>query len=193
MEDLSIYGRAYSGQMSNDGLRDYLSQATNLKYLYLNAFGFTSLEGLGNLKNLETLYLDNGSAFDLPLSSYNELSKLRKLTELTLIGNPNSHEIVNGLDTTPDDYAFLNDMNSLKVLSIDTYDGMGIECFSGLDNLEKLTLGSYHTFVEEVDISGIEKFGSLKEFLYCGIRFKSSAPLDDLDYLKVEEFSGLSL
>lgn len=189
IESLKSYG---GSQITNDGLKNSLSKATNLKELYLDVSGLVTLDGLGELQNLQILYLRNDYAFDLPLSAYNELSKLKHLEDLTITGNPNVYEQLNNLGVTPNDYAFLNEMTSLKTLSIETYDGMGIDCFTGLNNLETLTLGKYHPFIQEVDISGIEKFKSLKNLIYSGIRFKSSAPLDDLDYLKVEEITGLS-
>lgn len=187
LEELYVYSEN-SENLTNEGIKQYLSKAVNLKSLSLGGDGLsssvTSIEGLGNLKKLEYLYLNNTYAFNLPLEAYGELSNLNNLTELELTHHP----YVERENTTPNHYAFLNNMISLKKLTLAAYNGMGIECFTGLKNLEKLVLvTSSVNNNEEVDISGIEKLTSLKELLYSGIRFKSTAPLDDLDYLNVRK------
>ncbi len=195
LEELTVYcNGSYRNQISNDGIKDYLSKANNLKVLTLSGTGnLTSLSGLGNLTNLETFYFDNGNAYDLPVAAYDELSKLTKLTDLTITCNANVYEVLHDTQT-PNDYSFLNRIPSLIKLKIDTYDGMKISCFNGLNNLEELTLGSYKYSPNEVDISGIEEFRALKIFRYCtdGVRFKSSAPLDDLDDIQIEEFTAIA-
>ena len=192
IEDITIYGAGYGYFLTNDGLKNYLSQAKELKHLKLGITETTSLEGLGELQNLETFYFDNSRCFDLPLSAYDEFKKLKNLKELTLVGNANSHEIVNNLGTNPNDYKFLNEMSSLVKLSIEPYKDMAISCFSDLNNLEILSILNTDTYDTDVDISGIDKFKSLKELNYRCVRFKSTAPLDDLDYLSVNELSFYS-
>ena len=110
--------------LTNDGIKKYLSKAVNLKFLKINhnMYNITSLEGIGNLKNLEVLYLNTNNAFQLPLSAYNELSKLTNLKKLTLEGSVTEEARVNNKTITPNDYAFLNKMTSLEVLCIEAYD-----------------------------------------------------------------------
>lgn len=176
LEYLNISGT--NTDMTDTGF-SLLSMATNLRELNINCSELTTLTGLGNLQNLEILHLDNGS--ELPLSEYEELSKLKKLTDLSLTSCPIQ-------PAGSDDYAFLNSITSLVTLAIPAYDGMCIDCFTGLDKLETLQIGyHYSSYPDEIDITGIEKFKSLKLFKYGGVKFKSSAPLDDLDDLIVEE------
>ncbi len=174
----------FHGPISDGAIENNLSNATNLKELRLVlSSDCNSLSGLGNLKNLESLELDNDSTFDLPLEEYSELAKLNKLTNLFISSSPVNHDARNN----PDDYKFLDDIKSLKTLNIDAFRDMRIDCFSSLNNLESLTLRASVGFTIPVDISGIEKFKSLKELKYYNVSFKSTAPLDDLDYLNVEE------
>lgn len=183
LEELYVY----ADSLTTEGIKQYLSKAVNLKRLSLGGIrsSVTSIEGLGNLKKLEYLYFDNEMAFHLPMSAYSELSKLTNLQELTIPDDP--HTVEDRENVTPNDYTFLNNIVSLKKLSIGIYHGMKIDCFTGLKKLEKLVLiGGLYT--NEVDISGIEKLTSLKELLYTNtVKFKSSAPLDDLDYLTVRK------
>ena len=65
---------------------------------------------------------------------------------------------------------------------------MSISCFADLTNLEILNLIGSVQYPIDVDIADISKLTSLKQLNYSGVRFKSSAPLDDLTELKVQEF-----
>ena len=65
---------------------------------------------------------------------------------------------------------------------------MSISCFADLTNLEILNLIGNVQYPIDVDIADISKLTSLKQLNYSGVRFKSSAPLDDLTELKVQGF-----
>ena len=65
---------------------------------------------------------------------------------------------------------------------------MSISCFADLTNLEILNLIGNVQYPIDVDIADISKLTSLKQLNYSGVRFKNSAPLDDLTELKVQEF-----
>ena len=65
---------------------------------------------------------------------------------------------------------------------------MSISCFADLTNLEILNLIGSVQYPIDVDIADISKLTSLKQLNYSGVRFKSSAPLDNLTELKVQEF-----
>lgn len=186
LEMLEIYADEFDENlaMSSYGIKNYLSKAENLKSLKLYGLycEIESLEGLGNLKSLEKLYFDN-ERYHIPLSEYNELTKLFNLRELTLTCSPNVAED----SKNPDDYAFLNHIANLEFLSIEPYDGLKISSFSDLESLHTIELYGLISFPSTVDISGIEKFKSLTKLRYLGVKFKSTAPLDDLDYIMVEE------
>ncbi len=186
LEMLDIYADEFSENlaMSSDGIKNFLSKAENLISLKLCALycEIESLEGLGNLKSLEKLYFDN-ERYHIPLSAYNELTKLSNLKELTLTCSPNVAEDAKNSD----DYAFLGHITNLEFLSIEPYDGLKINSFSNLEFLHTLELKGSISFPDTVDISGIEEFKSLTKLRHMGVKFKSSAPLDDLDYITVEE------
>lgn len=186
LDELTIYpwSEFDNSALSANGICNYLSKAENLKRLTLGRpyCEIESLKGLGNLKSLEYLYFDN-ELYHLPLSAYNELTQLNNLKELVLTGRPNAAEY----EKLSEDYAFLGEIKNLEHLTVEPYDGLRIECFSSLEFLNTLELKGLFSLPDTVDISGIEKFKSLKKLCYTGVKFKSTAPLDDLDYLIVEE------
>lgn len=171
--------------LTDDGMRTLLSKAVSLQELRgFNINNLTTLEGIEQLKALKQLELDNYLAFSLPLSEYSRLSGLIGLEELRLTGEANMAEPENH----PDDFQFLSGLAALKRLEVRVYKGMSISCFADLTNLEILNLIGNVQYPIDVDIADISKLTSLKQLNYSGVRFKSSAPLDDLTELKVQEF-----
>ena len=176
-------------EISDEGQSRYLSQAENLRYLDIDIGELTSMSGFTGLKRLEYLYLDNDLAFGLPCSAYQALSQLGSVSELVMEAPPNICEKVHDGTITPDDYSFLSGMCSLRKADLRAYDGMSISSFSSLPQLEMLALWDTNMFAQsEVDIAEIGNLPSLKTLQHHGIRFKSSAPLDELGYLTVEDY-----
>lgn len=170
--------------LSNDGLVN-LSKANKLEELYFSGSNLSTLSGLGNLQNLKILYFNN-DGFDIPLSAFDEIGKLVNLEALKISNNepnPKTDGVVN-----PDAYKFLNTLTNVKILSIEGYDGMSIGCFKDMKSLEDLTI-LHLAGQAEVDIEDIGSFAALKDFKYKEMRLKSTAPLDDLDYLNVQELN----
>ena len=175
--------------IGDDFISNHLSKASNLHELYITFDGLSSLEGIENLSALNKLYINNNTTFDIPMSEYSRLGSLENVKDLYISEAPtfdNGHP--GNFDHS---YDFLSGMKSLECIEIAPFDGMTFDPLADLEHLEYIKLnggfGSYDT--EDVDISRIGDIKNLKDFLYANVKFKSTAPLDDLDYLNVAEFN----
>lgn len=166
-------------------ISNHLSKASNLHELYIMFDGLSSLEGIENLSALNKLYINNNSTYNIPMSEYSRLGSLENVKDLYVSEAPTFD---NGQEGNFDhSYGFLSGMKSLERIEIAPFDGMTFDPLADLEHLEYIKLNGYDT--EDVDISRIGDIKNLKDFLYAGVKFKSTAPLDDLDYLNVAEFN----
>lgn len=175
--------------IGDDFISNHLSKASNLHELYIMFDGLSSLEGIENLSALNKLYINNNSTYNIPMSEYSRLGSLENVKDLYVSEAPTFD---NGQEGNFDhSYGFLSGMKSLERIEIAPFDGMTFDPLADLEHLEYIKLnggfGSYDT--EDVDISRIGDIKNLKDFLYARVKFKSTAPLDDLDYLNVAEFN----
>ncbi|MDY4692747.1 MAG: hypothetical protein SO401_04180, partial [Blautia sp.] len=175
--------------IGDDFISNHLSKASNLHELYIMFDGLSSLEGIENLSALNKLYINNNSTYNIPMSEYSRLGSLENVKDLYVSEAPTFD---NGQKGNFDhSYGFLSGMKSLERIEIAPFDGMTFDPIADLEHLEYIKLnggfGSYDT--EDVDISRIGDIKNLKDFFYARVKFKSTAPLDDLDYLNVAEFN----
>ncbi len=174
-------GMGEGKSVTNEGI-SYLSKASSLEKLIIptNSDDFTSLRGFSSLKNLKYLEFTY-TLSHIPNSEYEEISELKNLETL-------SFDSTDCVDEEGRKYYFLNGLNNLTELTIAPFNDMELNDLPELDTLEKLNLLDIGTSTTMVDASGIDKFKNLKELNYSDhVRFKSTAPFDDLEYINLHE------
>lgn len=197
------YNSLQDFSLSRNSVSDisYLSNLTNLTYLYLSHNQISNLSSISNLINLTDLYLSSNQISDISsLSSLANLAKLyltdNKISDISVLFNSTSLAELSLYGNQISDISALGKLTNLTDLSLSNNQISDISELNKLTNLTRLGLEGNQIS----DISALNKFTNLRKLHLYNNQISDISALGkltnltklDLNHNKISDISALA-